>query len=384
MRNIFLFLCLCLSTYPKIYGQYTLRIEVKVSGDIQNDSIFIAGSFNNWDSHNVEYSLRKIAGKYIFEKQDIPKGIYEYKFTRGSWKTVEAGNSGSDIQNGVLKLTSDTTIQHTIADWKDHFTPIPKPHTASNNVHLMDSAFHMSKLNRDRKIWIYLPPGYHSGSKKYPVFYMHDGQNLFDAALSGYGEWGIDEILDSLACLKVPQSIVIGIENGTRRMNEYNPYFFEKSGAGEGDEYIDFIVNELKPYVDKHYQTLPSKENTIIAGSSLGGLISYFAALKYPSVFGRAGIFSPAFWIAPQILSLTDSLAPQAKGMFFFYIGKLEGVNMMIDMNAVISKLGRSSNAFLYTITDPTGIHNEDAWRKWFPEFYLWATSNGHNHIIRQ
>jgi alpha-glucosidase len=212
---------------------------------------------------------------------------------------------------------------------------------------------------------------------------MHDGQNLFDESQAGFGEWGIDETLDSLASAGKPMAIVIGIENGPKRMNEYKPYFFARAGDGEGDAYMDFIINDLKPAVDKRYRTLKTKENTIIAGSSMGGLISYYAALKYDNVFGRAGVFSPAFWTAPEILSLTDSLAPKAKGMYFFYMGVLEGEEMMRKMDDVTASLGRSSSALIYNISDPAGNHNESAWRKWFAEFYLWITGNGLNHIIK-
>ena len=172
--------------------------------------------------------------------------------------------------------------------------PLPeKVHTASFNVKVMDTAFFMPQLNRTRRIWIYLPPSYRATKIYYPVLYMHDGQNLFDNATSYSGEWGIDEYLDSIFTLGKKEVIVVGIDNGlSKRMNEYNPYSFRQYGKGEGDEYVDFLVKNLKPFIDKHYRTLPGKKDTYIAGSSMGGLISLYAVLKYPAVFGGAGIFS--------------------------------------------------------------------------------------------
>lgn len=381
MRKILFLICLC--AYQNTFCQYKLRIEISVPPASKNDSVFIAGNFNNWEPGNPAFSLSPANDKLVFEKNDVPKGTYEYKFTRGSWQRVETAENGTDIMNRLLDLSSDTTVQYSIADWKDNFAPIARPHTASANVHILDTSFHMKKLDRNRRIWIYLPPGYKTSTKRYQVLYMHDGQNLFDVSTSGYGEWGVDEILDSLAAAGKAASIVVGIDNGPRRLNEYNPYFFERAGEGEGEKYLDFIIKDLKPYIDKYFKTLASKENTIIAGSSMGGLISYYAALKYPSVFGRAGVFSPAFWTAPAILPLTDSLASQSRGMFFFYMGELEGEETMDNLNDVIAQLGKSSNALLYTVTDPDGRHNEEAWRKWFAEFYLWVTSNGLNHIIK-
>ena len=122
---------------------------------------------------------------------------------------------------------------------------------------------------------------------------MHDGQNLFDNATSYSGEWGIDEYLDSIFTLGKKEVIVVGIDNGlSKRMNEYNPYSFRQYGKGEGDEYVDFLVKNLKPFIDKHYRTLPGKKNTYIAGSSMGGLISLYAVLKYPE-FSEEQEYSP-------------------------------------------------------------------------------------------
>jgi predicted alpha/beta superfamily hydrolase len=381
MRKFLILILLNASHY--CYAQYKLHLEVNVPVEYQNDSIFLAGSFNNWSPADTAFYLKPVNGKMVLEKDSVPAGIYEYKFTRGSWDKVEALENGADVKNCLLNINSDTVVQYSVAAWKDNFESAHRHHSAGINVHILDSNFHMASLGTDRRIWIYLPPDYNSGNKRYPVIYMQDGQNLFDESTSGFGEWGVDEILDSLCIAGKPAAIVIGIDKGAARMNEYNPYYFEKFGEGKGDKYISFIINELKPYVDKHYRTLISKENTIIAGSSMGGLISYYAALKYSSVFGRAGVFSPAFWTAPEILPLTDSLAPQTRGMFFFYMGELEGEDMMKNMNSIIARLGKSSNALLYTVTDPVGRHNEEAWRKWFGEFYLWVTSNGLNHIIK-
>ncbi|MEJ7627747.1 MAG: alpha/beta hydrolase-fold protein [Ferruginibacter sp.] len=384
MHKFLYLISIFLAGYQGIFAQYRLRIELIVPNVQDVDSFFIAGSFNNWQPADKAYGFLKNDEKLIYEKSELPSGIYEFKITRGSWDKVESTNNGTDINNRFINLSSDTIIQISVEGWKDNFVRAPKMHTASKNVHLLDSSFHMSKLGRDRPVWIYLPPDYNSGKKRYPVIYMHDGQNLFDSFTSGFGEWGVDEILDSLSAAGKTSSIVIGIDNGPHRLNEYNPYNNARFGEGEGEAYINFIIKDLKPFVDKNYRTLSAKENTIIAGSSMGGLISYYAALKYPSVFGKAGIFSPAFWIAPDILPLTDTLAPQAKGMYFFYMGEKEGEEMISSMNAVTLNLGKSSGALIYTVVDPGGKHHEYSWKKWFPEFYLWVSSNGLNHIIKQ
>lgn len=378
--RIVLFAILC-SFYHASSAQYTVRLEVNCPGQ-SYDSVFIAGDFNEWNPSATP--LKKMEnGLFVFEKAHMPPGHISFKFTRGSWTNVETTKEGSDVENRDILIQSDTTLKLSIGGWRENYTTAPKRKTASRQVRLMDSSFLMRPLQRKRKIWVYLPPGYEQSSKSYPVIYMHDGQNLFDESQAGFGEWGIDETLDSLTAAGKPGAIVIGIENGPKRLNEYNPYFFERAGEGEGDAYLEFIIKDLKPVVDKKYRTLKSKEHTIIAGSSMGGLISFYGALKHNEVFGRAGVFSPAFWTAPSIIPLTDSLAPKAKGMYFFYMGELEGEEMMKKMDDVIAILAKSSGALIYNITDPAGKHNESAWRKWFSEFYLWITGNGLNHIIK-
>ncbi|RYF89438.1 MAG: alpha/beta hydrolase, partial [Chitinophagaceae bacterium] len=284
--------------------------------------------------------------------------------------------------NHLVVVKSDTTVYFDISAWKDDFAPEQKKHTASANVHVLDTAFRMPQLGRNRRITVYLPPGYHKSGLRYPVLYMHDGQNLFDEYTSGFGEWGVDETLDSLIAKGRKACIVVGIDNGPQRLTEYNPFYFERFGAGEGDAYLKFLTATLKPFIDFKYRTLPTKENTIIAGSSMGGLISYYALLKYPRVFGKAGVFSPAFWTADSIYHFTDSLGKDVSGMAFFYMGGLEGGSYVEEMQKVADQLGEQSQAYVFTVIDPEGRHNEASWKKWFAEFYQWIVKDGNNHIV--
>ena len=138
------------------------------------------------------------------------------------------------------------------------------------------------QLKAIKKIWVYLPKDYDTSAKKYPVIYMHDAQNLFDATTSYVGEWNVDETLDSINA----QVIVIGIEHGgDKRIDELTPFKNEKYGGGKADGYLDFIVKTLKPKIDSTYRTKTNAMNTAIFGSSLGGLVSFYDAIKYPEVF---------------------------------------------------------------------------------------------------
>ena len=375
---IFFGSCLC------AVAQFNLHFKIKSAPSLHStDKLFVAGNFNGWDPGNEQYKFIRSGDSITLTITGLKEDIYQFKFARGDWEKVEVTATGAAIGNRQVKLSSDTTIEFSIEAWGDDFAKKEKQHTASSNVHVLDTAFFIPQLYRTRKIWIYLPPDYAAGKKKYPVLYMHDGQNLFDDYTSGYGEWGVDECLDSMIKNGKPASIVIGIENGPKRINEYDPYDNNEYGKGEGEAYVSFLVETLKPYIDKHYRTLTSKENTFIAGSSLGGLISYYAMLRYPDVFGKGGIFSPSFWIAPQMNQLTDSLSSKINGQFFFYAGESESKEMVSDMQTVADKLGENSSTLIYLATDPGGKHNEQAWRKWFAEFYLWITGNGLSYQIK-
>ncbi len=160
---------------------------------------------------------------------------------------------------------------------------------------------------------------------------MHDAQNLFDAKTSYSGEWNIDEKLDSLHA----QVIVVGIEHGNdKRLAELTPYKNEKYGGGKADDYLEFIVKTLKPQIDKTYRTKTKKKNTIIMGSSLGGLTSFYATLKYPEVFGKAGVFSPAFWInRKEIFELEEKTKKQKTKIISFVAIKKDDDSMVSDLN---------------------------------------------------
>ena len=366
-------------------AQHNISLKVKSFRPLSpTDTIYAAGNFNNWDPAKTPLLFSAADSSWQLHLKNVKDDVYQFKFTTGSWDKVEVTVKGMDIENHVIQLSSDTILNYQIAAWKDDFAAVSKKHTASAQVSIIDTAFYLPQLNRKRRIWIYLPLNYATSKKHYPVLYMQDGQNLFDAFTSGYGEWGIDELLDSMQQQSNNACIVVGIDNGPKRLNEYNPYDNEKFGKGEGKEYVDFLVKTLKPFIDRKYRTKASKENTLIGGSSMGGLISYYAALTQPEVFGKAGIFSPSFWIAPQILALTDSLSKKLNGKLFFYIGEMEGKQYEQDMINVIDKLGSNSSTIIYSVVDPYGNHNEQAWKKWFPEFYKWMMADWKNYIIRQ
>lgn len=250
--------------------------------------------------------------------------------------------------------------------------------SAQPNVHVLEAPMAIPGLDRQRTIRVYLPPGYEQSTERYPVLYMHDGQNLFDDATSYAGEWGIDETLNRLAQQEGLKLIVVGIDNGgEKRMNELNPWDNARFGKGEGSQYTDFIVKVVKPAVDARFRTLPDRAHTGIMGSSMGGLISHYAVYRYPEVFGMAGIFSPSYWIAPEAADFTRTHRLPDDTRLYFYAGGKEGdgddgmVTHMQRMVAVVKDGGHPS-ATLASKVNPQGEHNEPTWRAEFPAAVKW------------
>lgn len=365
--------------------EYTLTIVLDVVPEKHSkDDVFVAGNFNEWNPGAAAFKLNNTGATRSLSVQLRQRGLYEFKFTRGGWDKVMCNNNGGDVENVRVELNADTVIHYSVLAWKDDFAPVEKKHTLSKNVSIIEQGMLMPQLGRSRRIWLYLPENYKSSVKRYPVLYMHDGQNLFDEYTSAYGEWGVDEILDSIF-KKYPgnECIVVGIDNAEQRLTEYNPYDNERFGKAEGGKYLMFIEQTLKPYIDKNYRTLKDPSNTMIAGSSMGGLISYYAALYHSSSFGKAGIFSPSFWVAPQIMAATDSLGARVKGKLFFYIGAQEGDEHVSNMYNVLQRLGATSSSLVYSLVDPEGTHKEASWRRWFPEFIRFMMADWTNYIIR-
>ena len=248
--------------------------------------------------------------------------------------------------------------------------------TASKNVSIIEKEFLIPELNNiSHKIWVYLPQNYNETSKKYPVIYMHDGQNLFDSATSYIGEWQVDETLNKLFNKTGKGFIVVGIENGgEERINEYTPWENEKYGGGKGEIYIDFLVNTLKPYIDVTYRTKPQQKHTGIIGSSLGGLISYYGGLKYSAVFGKIGALSTSFWFSNKAEEFTKAYGNTKKVKLFLLVGEKEGEEM-ISGTKKIEKLLLETGFKPKNIKskiNPEGNHNETFWKSEFLEVVSW------------
>jgi predicted alpha/beta superfamily hydrolase len=250
--------------------------------------------------------------------------------------------------------------------------------TANEQVMIWDTAMEIPQLGRNRRVWIYLPQDYESTNKFYPVLYMHDGQNVFDASTSFAGEWEVDESLTDLENDGYRGVIVVAVDNGgSHRIDEYSPFTNPSYGGGEGDLYLDFIVETLKPKVDSTFRTLKEAKHTGIMGSSMGGLISHYAHFRNPEVFGRAGIFSPAYWFSNEYFTYTETVGKTDSSKLFILAGALEssiatGSQSMYDQ---LITMGYEQDE-LQLLISPDGNHSEWFWAREFKDVFLWLFPN--------
>ncbi len=369
-------------------GQTTLRLTRLPATTPAGAVIYVAGSFNNWQPAAPAYTLaRQPDGTYQLTLPSEVTGPQEFKFTRGSWATGETDARFQPIANRRAELAAGpATRTFQVASWQDQrpggaAPSAPRAHTLAANVRVLADSFQLPQLpGRARRVWLYLPPGYNPASpRRYPVLYLQDGQNVFDDATAYAGEWGVDETLNQLrASGQDPTGcLVVAVDNGgDHRLDEYSPWVnAEYKKGGEGDQYTNFLALILKPYIDAHYRTRPDAAHTAIAGSSMGGLIALYAGLKYPQVFGRVGVFSPAIWFAKDsVLSYERRHRPGPASRFYFVAGPTESETMLPLMlearNALLASGVAPSHILLKAPAD--GQHAEWFWRREFGAAYRW------------
>ncbi|MCE7040599.1 alpha/beta hydrolase [Dyadobacter sp. CY312] len=353
----------------------TLRIELKTPASDKRP-IFITGNFCEWLPDLEEYQMtEETPGHYFFQfpaDLQLPEPL-EYKYTRGGWDQVELDNYGQPQSNRVVDPNEDIVIDY-ITRWqkdkttKENFAPI---------VEVLSETFEIPQLNKKRRVHVLLPHNYYEHPERtYPVLYMTDAQNLFGDG-SPYGNWAIDKSLTKLAPEGKADVIIVAIDHaGEDRVQEFSPYDNPRLGKGLGLKFLRFVTDTLKPSVDKQYRTKPDRLNTGMGGSSVGGLLSIYAALMFPNVFGRLMIFSPSLWISQRIYFDAIHFFEPFETRIYLYAGGKEGANMIPNINKLQETLHSQgfgySRVKINTSIDPKGQHNEKRWSKEFPEALKW------------
>jgi len=305
-------------------------------------------------------------------------------------------NERSNCKIGRYKQTLMTLSVNQGVTWMpyENLYGVEDGHYVSGTV-LLARDVHSPRLNNDREIYVYLPPSYDATKKRYPVLYMHDGQNLFDNALSFAGKWGVDEVMEQLAREEGLEAIVVGIPNmGKQRLDEYSPFHDPHHGGGKGTMYIGFLTHTLKPLIDASFRTLTDPQHTGIMGSSMGGLISLYGYFHREYIFGFAGVMSPSLWFGQAAMFDFVLNAPYVPGKIYLDVGtREEGGSLRAmrrlarsrrtyghvrRMKRILVQKGYRLRHQLWYVEEKWAGHNEAAWRRRLPvalRFFLTEAS---------
>lgn len=248
-------------------------------------------------------------------------------------------------------------------------------HTITGDV----KTFSLPGFLNDRRVWVYLPPGYYNSADRYPVLYMHDGQNLFDAATSYAGEWQVDETCERLIKAgEIEPIIVVGVDNASEgRIAEYTPWPDPSRGGGKAGPYLAALKNVLKPEIDSRYRTLDDAAHTFIGGSSLGGLISAYAGYTDPGTWGGVLAMSPSYWWDGEMFAAWAAARPKPALRYFYQdMGTAEkGADPGVDdyitqlrrVEKTALKQGFVSGRDFLSVESAGDAHNEAAWARRLP-----------------
>jgi enterochelin esterase-like enzyme len=355
------------------------------AGTPGDQTLYISGDsaeLGDWDAAGVPLHHDN-DGKYRTTVSILSGIPHKFKVTRGTWGTVERAADGSDIPDHDFVGTPSVAVEATVGTWVDGGKSTPGKVTMTGDIRL-HKKFESKLLDNSRTIIVYLPPGYETQTDaRYPVLYMQDGQNLFDSATAYAGiEWGVDESAQKLITEKrIEPVIIVGIYNTPDRTAEFTPFDKTPGGvAGKGALYERFIIEEVKPMIDRTYRTMPDAAHTAIGGASEGGLITLAAAHDHPEVCGSVAVLDP--WLRDSAHPLLDTWKDKSwmKGKRFYADmgtkgdGLYPGTTEVDDLNQLIKQFdsaGLKKGTDYLAGTVEGAEHGETAWQQRVPNFLL-------------
>lgn len=358
-------------------ARVTFVVSALPSGTPPGATLTLASNVGGWDPSAPAFAPGGDGRPLLV--LDLPLGtLLQFKVTRGSWATVETYADGSARANRLLSVQGDLREELRIERWADLTGGAPTS-TASGDIERLGGVY-SPELDNRRDVLVWLPPGYRAGQARYPVLYMHDGANVFDATTSFSGlEWRADETAAELT-RRGRGLIVVAIASAPdgQRLSEYGPWPVPTLGAtGRAEAYADFVAHTLKPQIDARYRTLPGRASTGVLGSSMGGLVSLYMALREPHVWGFAGALSPSLWFADgRIFEWVDTRPAGPRPRVWLDMGTREGDTLAAAQRNVaqareLARRLRRKGAEVRLVVAP-GAHTEQAWAERLPAALDW------------
>lgn len=360
---------------PAAFAQGTAPVSVEFTlyapGLPSSSSVYLTGgtpALGNWAPDGVKMQRQgrdTWRAVVIFSKPMV----VEYRYTLGNNVRIAADQRGQPRENFMIRTRRNLDVRDEVFAWTDENTVVEDPGRVTGEVRYHRHVRDETVQPRDLVVW--LPRFYELQNRRdYPVLYVNDGQDIFDPSTARGGrDWGIDEavhrmIEDDL----IEPMIVVGIFSTEDRLTEYSP-------QDDGEAYMAYLVNTVKPLIDRRYRTRRSREDTWIAGAAMGGLIAFATAWTYPETFGGALSFSPAFRVEgrqdaiPWFAARKEPMRP-----VFFYLDSgalgadallLPGVEAMVDQ---LRSWGYRPERNFVFVRDLEAEHGPKAWLERFPE----------------
>ncbi len=259
-------------------------------------------------------------------------------------------------------------------EWLNYRDWQPGASTAIGELRVLPEGW-SPQLQNARPVVVLLPPSYWTQKRRrYPVLYMHDGQNLFDRATGFAGqEWDVDETLMQLAT-EGREAIVVGVWNTPLRFPEYNPFTHYENGRGA--DYLAFLADTLKPQIDGSFRTLSAAVHTGIIGSSMGGLISLYGFFHRPETFGFAGVMSPSTWVGGGSIYPYVSAQMHRAGRLYLDNGTRE--SSARKLHATLLARGWRDGQDMRYVVEAEAEHNEAAWARRLPDALRFLLQESH------
>ncbi|TNE47782.1 MAG: hypothetical protein EP343_18550 [Deltaproteobacteria bacterium] len=340
------------SQLPYVSGQKVLFV---VRWKQAKAPVHVSGSFNQWSTSKDP--MKQVPGTdFYYAELTLPVGRHAYKFVDSSstlqWQVDP--NNEAFVFGGFGPDSIVSTEGSKDGELRQH------------------PDFFATQLNNRRTLYVYLPPEYYKNLKwRYPVVYMHDGQNLFDPKAM-WGGWGVDKWVNQLAAAgKIQPAIVVGVANTSGRFAEYTHTQDKIQGqtvGGKAKDYADFLLREVKPWIDGRYRTQPTRRQTSVMGSSLGGLISLWLGYEYPDVFFRIGALSSTFgWgqigaSNPTLLDIVKKESPRDIVIYIDSGSPADNSKETTQMRDLLQSKGYVFGLNLQHWLEQGAQHNEKAW----------------------
>ncbi|GHU71482.1 hypothetical protein FACS189413_13250 [Bacteroidia bacterium] len=355
-----------------MYSIENKAITFNVSVPEGTKACYVAGEFNGWDAVNAFQMTQDTPNHFTLNLPNVTTVSTGFKYLSGpDWMYVEKNASGGEISNRTTATANDV-----VAKWAGLYDPS----FITENVH-----FDFPGGMTSRSITVVTPPGYRVDTDRhYPVVYLHGIRQTYhqggddnngDAFFQEYS-WNLRSVLDKMYSEGKETGIVVTIYG---YLSEFSPWANEDfMGSGKGDLYLDVIVNQLIPYINGKYRTLTTPEHTTIAGADMGGLISYYAALKYPNRFGKVALFSPAFWFnQPELQNYLGTWQKSGDQKMYFVAGGKESTdlkNLVNEFYESTKAKGFDDDKIRFDIIK-TGKHDDVSWGKQFDRAYSYLYS---------